>query len=143
MRGVFEFVDGDCDLSIVAKSAAAAPGDDEIEALLRKVREEPGGEDDSANGGRRRGQPLPRPCRGPPTAALQPAAAKAEPAKSDKPATSEVAQQTIRVDLERVDRLMNLVGELVINQAMLSQRLMEAGLARSRRFRPDSTSSSN
>ena len=29
---------------------------------------------------------------------------------------------TIRVDLERVDRLMNLVGEIVITQSMLSER---------------------
>ena len=35
------------------------------------------------------------------------------------------AGQTIRVDLDRVDRLINLVGELVINQAMLSQRVIE------------------
>ena len=40
------------------------------------------------------------------------------------------AGATIRVDLERVDRLIDLVGELVINQAMLSQRVMEAGFAR-------------
>jgi len=40
------------------------------------------------------------------------------------------ASPTIRVDLERVDRLIDLVGELVINQAMLSQRVLEAGLAR-------------
>jgi two-component system chemotaxis sensor kinase CheA len=40
-------------------------------------------------------------------------------------------QTTIRVDLDRVDRLINLVGELVINQAMLSQRVIEAGLVRS------------
>ncbi|MFT4184087.1 MAG: chemotaxis protein CheA, partial [Rhizobium sp.] len=33
--------------------------------------------------------------------------------------------QTIRVDLDRVDRLINLVGELVINQAMLSQSVVE------------------
>ncbi len=33
--------------------------------------------------------------------------------------------QTIRVDLDRVDRLINLVGELVINQAMLSQSVIE------------------
>ena len=40
-------------------------------------------------------------------------------------------RSTIRVDLERVDRLINLVGELVINQAMLAQRASEAGVARS------------
>ena len=34
---------------------------------------------------------------------------------------------TIRVDLERVDRLIDLVGELVINQAMLAQRVGETG----------------
>ena len=36
----------------------------------------------------------------------------------------------IRVDLDKVDRLVNLVGELVINQAVLSQRVSEAGLSR-------------
>ncbi len=38
---------------------------------------------------------------------------------------SAAAGQTIRVDLDRVDRLINLVGELVINQAMLSQSVIE------------------
>ncbi len=38
---------------------------------------------------------------------------------------SGAAGQTIRVDLDRVDRLINLVGELVINQAMLSQSVIE------------------
>jgi two-component system, chemotaxis family, sensor kinase CheA len=33
------------------------------------------------------------------------------------------------VEFERVDRLINLVGELVINQSMLSQRILEAGIA--------------
>lgn len=36
---------------------------------------------------------------------------------------------TVRVDLERVDRLINLVGELVINQAMLTQLVAGGGLA--------------
>ncbi len=35
---------------------------------------------------------------------------------------------TVRVDLERIDRLVNLVGELVINQAMLAQSVAEAGV---------------
>ncbi len=48
------------------------------------------------------------------------AAAKKEAAAS--------AQPTIRVDLERVDRLIDLVGELVINQAMLAQRVGEMDL---------------
>jgi two-component system chemotaxis sensor kinase CheA len=59
--------------------------------------------------------------------AAEPEKAKTEAAKPDAAASA----PTIRVDLERVDRLINLVGELVINQAMLSQRVLEAGLARS------------
>ncbi len=63
--------------------------------------------------------------------------AKAEPKADQKaearaaagPATA--ATPTIRVDLDRVDRLINAVGELVIQQAMLSQRVFESGLARS------------
>lgn len=53
---------------------------------------------------------------------------EAAPALSaEKPRTADAAQNTIRVDLDRVDRLINLVGELVINQAMLTQRVLEAG----------------
>ena len=59
--------------------------------------------------------------------AVEPEKAKTEAAKPEAAASA----ATIRVDLERVDRLINLVGELVINQAMLSQRVLEAGLARS------------
>ena len=36
---------------------------------------------------------------------------------------------TVRVDLSRIDRLVNLVGELVINQAMLSQSFSEANIS--------------
>src|SRR5690606_33279449 len=37
------------------------------------------------------------------------------------------ANQTIRVESEKVDRLINLMGELVINQAMLAERIGQAG----------------
>ena len=61
-----------------------------------------------------------------------PAAAPAVPsAAADTPAGAEPAVgATIRVDLDRVDRLIDLVGELVINEAMLYQRSIEAGLTR-------------
>jgi two-component system chemotaxis sensor kinase CheA len=61
-------------------------------------------------------------------------AAPAAPANLNAPAAASppvAPQATIRVDLDRVDRLINAVGELVIQQAMLSQRVMESGLARS------------
>ena len=50
-------------------------------------------------------------------------AAPPDPATRNRAARpeSEPAAATVRVDLERVDRLVNLVGELVINQAMLAQ----------------------
>lgn len=50
--------------------------------------------------------------------------------KANEPKSSKATQPraTVRVDLERIDRLVNLVGELVINQAMLSQSVTEAGL---------------
>ncbi len=55
----------------------------------------------------------------------------AMPAPADtlaKPAMP-APRATVRVDLERIDRLVNLVGEIVINQAMLSQSVEAAGLA--------------
>lgn len=57
--------------------------------------------------------------------AVDPPAAKPAPQASPNP---EPPGATVRVDLERIDRLVNLVGELVINQAMLAQSVAEAGL---------------
>lgn len=61
-------------------------------------------------------------------AAPAPAPARVAPAPIAAPAPTAVAQ-TIRVDLDKLDRLVNLVGELVITQAMLAQRLSENNMA--------------
>jgi len=53
-------------------------------------------------------------------AAAQPAAAKPV-AKVDKPQAAALEASTLRVSVEKVDQLINLVGELVITQAMLAQ----------------------
>ncbi|WP_421594280.1 chemotaxis protein CheA [Shinella sp. M27] len=53
------------------------------------------------------------------------ASAAASAASAAQASQAAAAGQTIRVDLDRVDRLINLVGELVINQAMLSQSVIE------------------
>ena len=45
------------------------------------------------------------------------------------PPSSAAPKSVVRVDLDRIERLVNLVGELVINQAMLSQSLESAGLS--------------
>lgn len=52
----------------------------------------------------------------PPVAALRPAA---KPAANDAAAARQRQAVSVRVDLDRIDRLMNLVGEIVITQSML------------------------
>ncbi len=67
--------------------------------------------------------------------AQAPAEAEAAPAERSAPRGGSggggggggARQQSIRVDLDRVDRLINLVGELVISEAMLTQSLSETG----------------
>ncbi|WP_299148895.1 chemotaxis protein CheA [uncultured Tateyamaria sp.] len=57
--------------------------------------------------------------------------------EADRPKIEQPPQRTapaatksvVRVDLDRIERLVNLVGELVINQAMLAQSLQSAGLS--------------
>lgn len=49
----------------------------------------------------------------------------AAPARGEKPATRSSESTSIRVAVEKVDQLINLVGELVITQSMLAQRSNE------------------
>lgn len=134
IQEIFEFVDGDCDLTIErlgepeAEEPAPASEDDFL-ALLRSVGV--GAAEETA-----------------PVLEIEPAPeafqeAKEKPAgRRPSPVEAEASGDakggagggqpapTIRVDLARVDRLIDLVGELVIHQVMLSQRVMQAGLAR-------------
>ncbi len=141
IREIFEFVAWDCDLEIegpdASDAAAAAPPteiNDEVTALLARVRASADDDDNEATAA----APA-APVAAPREVPTPPARARAQvvPLPTKQPsgkAAAEVdvksAPPTIRVDLDRVDRLINLVGELVINQAMLSQRVLEAGLAR-------------
>ncbi|MCC2602476.1 chemotaxis protein CheA [Sphingopyxis yananensis] len=61
--------------------------------------------------------PAPAPTPSPPSAS-----SRSAPAAPSAPKAA--ASATIRVELEKLDRLVNLVGELVITQSMLSQRLL-------------------
>ena len=101
---VFDFVIGDCDLEIseLAQPKAANP---EPASTLEEGAENP---------------PAPN------TVVPLRAEAKTPVAAEVKP--PEAAKQTIRVDLEKVDRLVNLVGELVITQAMLNQQAHESDM---------------
>jgi two-component system chemotaxis sensor kinase CheA len=121
---IFEFVDGHCEVDIrpeadadggVADCAAVPP-----EAVQPAAPAAPTPVDVPADGAPGR----------PATDQVQPNLAS-EPASEGKFVAATAQSPTIRVDLDRVERLVNLVGELVINQAMLTQRVAECGLARS------------
>ncbi|MFC5344366.1 chemotaxis protein CheA [Brevundimonas staleyi] len=154
IRDVFDFVETDCDLSIRPVSAVdsfsktievepAAPEFD-IAALLAKAQAEVAAAPEMAVIAEpvaptatakifAEDPPMP-PIAVPEPQTPQIAAAPAStpaPAAAAANAPAQPAAVTIRVDLDRVDRLINVVGELVIQQAMLAQRVIESGLARS------------
>ncbi|MET1047911.1 MAG: chemotaxis protein CheA [Hyphomicrobium sp.] len=126
VREVFEFVDGEAEISIETDGKPEA-SDADIAALLAQVLgsnpaaisadpETPIASADNDISGPATGQ------------SAEAAAVPAQPAETPKP-VAVPTQTTIRVEFDRVDRLINLVGELVINQAMLSQRVIEANFA--------------
>jgi len=57
----------------------------------------------------------------------KPVAETSKSAQAGAAAAASVSPPTIRVDLDRIDRLINLVGELVINQAMLARSAEDLG----------------
>jgi two-component system chemotaxis sensor kinase CheA len=150
IREVFEWVDGDCELEItkLSQDGSAEPGFD-MAALLASVSgaEAPAAEQPEAEATADVASlianltpvaeapapaPPPQPAAPPTLSVVSPPAPEA--AVNEAQAAGQMrkteAGATIRVDLDRVDRLIDLVGELVINQAVLAQRVMEAGLAR-------------
>ncbi|MFN3535873.1 MAG: chemotaxis protein CheA [Brevundimonas sp.] len=132
IRDVFEFVDGDCDLAILRDGAdaplaepdAPAAPDLDIAALLAAAQV-------PVNAPAAVPAPTPAPEPAPMIATPAPEArapSAAPEAAANAPAVQ--APATIRVDLDRVDRLINLVGELVIQQAVLAQRVSETAMVR-------------
>ena len=102
IREVFEFVEGDCDFDLAAPTAPAPVPSDEPDIEAL--------------------------LRG--LAAEAPAVPGTQPPPPREEAAP-AAKVTIRVDLDRVDRLIDLVGELVINGAMLAEGVVSAGLGTS------------
>ncbi|MCW0047458.1 chemotaxis protein CheA [Brevundimonas sp. BT-123] len=150
VREVFDFVESDCELTITPlgggaadatdmgafaeEPAAVLPASDELDiaALLAKAsgaaaEPAPQPQPEAIPLAAVEPEPAPAPTFTPPVAAPVVAATTT----SAPVAPVAAAPVTIRVDLDRVDRLINVVGELVIQQAMLSQRVLESGLARS------------
>jgi two-component system, chemotaxis family, sensor kinase CheA len=127
IREVFEFVEDDCLLEIAAEVSAEAvdEGFDLGEGFEFEIFA-PGGEGVDFE------IYAPDADEAPAVEAVQVEQAAAGPveAMAAKAEAGAPVGATIRVDLDRVDRLINLVGELVINEAMLSQRVLEAGITR-------------
>ena len=124
----------------MARREDLGPGAGDVTSLLHFGASSPGNDENAPAGF---GAPLaapppePTPDQDPPSPpsrageANEPDRAGMPPMTPPTPATGTPAADpgaTVRVDLERIDRLVNLVGELVINQAMLAQSVTEAGL---------------
>jgi two-component system chemotaxis sensor kinase CheA len=148
---VFEFVEGNCDLSIVplAPRSVTSKGDPSLADLAAIVTppadaaEEVISFADLADAVKKdmpkRAVPVPAPA-APVAKLLKPAEAAADPAPSMAPEDDErrtgpedrrgAGVQSIRVDLDKVDRVVNMVGELVITQSMLTQQMDDTLRAR-------------
>ncbi|MEL6792831.1 MAG: chemotaxis protein CheA, partial [Pseudomonadota bacterium] len=114
VREVFEFAtdDGDVEIEEIKNQQPVAPQyvGDPAQATDVSPPDE---------GGAAEAKPSPKPLESfEPQASAGAVAGK--PKANQSPSTP---KQTIRVDLDRVEQLINLVGELVINQAMLAQRM--------------------
>ncbi|MQQ10127.1 chemotaxis protein CheA [Epibacterium sp. SM1979] len=124
IEAIFEFVEGLCELSISSDSDAA----DEVNALA--ALDAAFGTGDDAGPALEPSAPFEAPV---PAPEAEPSAVVEEKASSPKAETAKSEQRgpkpTLRVDLERVDRLINAVGELIINHSMLAQQIanLDAG----------------
>lgn len=121
---VFQFVDDLCDLKVSpldhdtpTESPLAQPDDAPEEPELKP--QEAATEAAAPDTQPQAAEPVGKPA--------SPAQKKDE--NTEKPAKRPAS--TLRVDPERVDRLINAVGELIINQSVISQRLQEAELPNS------------
>ena len=115
---IFEFVDQDCELSIdseapVSTDATPSP----VPAASTVIREPATPEAIAAKLATAPSAPAP-----------VPAAAPAPLGEAAKAGGKPSGATSIRVDLARIDRLVNMVGELVITQAMLTQQIMDQGI---------------
>lgn len=112
VRECFEFVDGDCDLDVtVRRPSEAGMPYSSLDLVIQPAVDIAGVVPASL-----------------PSSAEVEGVPPAPPPAATTAASEPTPSPTIRVDLDRVDRLINLVGELVINQAMLVQQMGEAGI---------------
>ncbi len=118
IREVFEFVEGDCDIEISEGIAAAT----EAEEIAFDDDDLPSFADLAAEITPKTVTPAPAPQ------AMAPAGGAGggdHPETESSGSSRPVGVQSIRVDLDKVDRVVNMVGELVITQSMLTQQMDE------------------
>ena len=105
IKEVFAWVEDDCDLTIVAsEQSSAAPAD------AKEVTVSPDGAQPAAPAAKAPAEA---------TAATAPAKAQKPAGGASRPAAGDAG--SIRVSIDKVDALINMVGELVITQSMLNQ----------------------
>jgi two-component system, chemotaxis family, sensor kinase CheA len=123
IREVFEFVEGDCDIRVVQIGAAdlglSAPVP--MAAMADSIADE--GPDLTALADALK--PVKAAPAVVPIAAATPAASAPQAAAHEEGDRKAQGVQSIRVDLDKVDRVVNMVGELVITQSMLTQQMDE------------------
>jgi two-component system chemotaxis sensor kinase CheA len=136
---VFEFVEGNCDLTIAqvatAPVAVAAPAPSFADMIPEAAEAEPEAEEPGLSFAELAETIKPAPKAAAPVAAPVPlrAVSNDEDADGDRrsgPDDRRNGVQSIRVDLDKIDRVVNMVGELVITQSMLTQQMDETLRAR-------------
>jgi two-component system chemotaxis sensor kinase CheA len=122
IKQVFEWAEGDCELSLNLVDATGAPAAAAPAPTAAPVAA-PAATAAAAAPEAALVAPAPAAAAPAPAAsAPAPAPVAAAPAAADKPQVAAVGDSgSIRVSVEKIDELMNTVGELVITQAMLSQ----------------------
>jgi len=140
IKQVFEWAEGDCDLELRPKgnaaptnavnvaaveveaapatASSAAPASDAAVADAILSGKAPVADEPAAPAAPAAAPAAPAPVAAAPAA---PALAAVKDTKPDSPVTAIGDSGSIRVSVEKIDELMNTVGELVITQAMLSQ----------------------
>ena len=151
IREVFEFVDGDCDLEVVQVRAAITPvqaeelegwpieADDDfdlmpeppaLELVAEVVADVPMPSFAALADEVGASPVVPRPDTAAEPAEQPASLAAVEALPADAEGDRRNGVQSIRVDLDKVDRVVNMVGELVITQSMLTQQMDDVLRAR-------------
>ncbi len=133
IREVFEFVDGDCEIVIEKGDAAPVAVADDLPsfaALAEEAKSErkfvPSGEPDDVVVPEIETETAKSAPASAPVPNVVPMAAKAAEPAEESGSGRPVGMSSIRVDLDKVDRVVNMVGELVITQSMLTQQMDDA-----------------